>query len=263
MLDQWLVIAIFIAAILCEFIDSSLGGGYGTILTPLFVSFFGINKNTIVVSILISEILTGILGPLSHHGFGNTKFDRSEEGKQNWKILGLIGGLGTIAAFFTVFIAISINKFLFGIYIGTLVTCMGLLMLRKKKFKFSWKKLAGVGTLAAFNKSLSGGGFGPLVTAGQVVSGRDLKSSIASALSTETPICIAGLLGYIWLQPAVFTIDFFAFTTALCVGAIPGAILGALATNLIGKNEIKLKYITIGLILFLGVFSLLRTILGF
>lgn len=140
---------------------------------------------------------------------------------------------------------------------------MGLLMLRKKKFKLSWKKLTGIGTIAAFNKSLSGGGFGPLVTAGQVVSGRDVKSSIASALSTETPVCIAGLLGYIWLKPTVFTIDFFAFTTALCVGAIPGAILGALGTSIIGKNEIKLKYAAAVLILFLGIFTLLRTIIGF
>jgi uncharacterized membrane protein YfcA len=97
-----LILFVVWASLLCEFIDSSLGGGYGTILTPLFL-LFAIPKTLIVIAILISETITGITGPICHHGLGNTKFNRSEEGIENFKVLILIGGLGTIAVIISVY----------------------------------------------------------------------------------------------------------------------------------------------------------------
>jgi uncharacterized membrane protein YfcA len=262
------VVILFVvcSALLCEFIDSSLGGGYGTIITPLFISVLALNKNFVVVGILISEIITGVLGATSHHFFGNTSFSNTEEGRENWKVWGIVGGLATLAAIGSVFLSTLLTnmgdtgKTIFNLYIGILVTLMGVLMLRKRKFIFSWKRMWVVGAVAGFNKSLSGGGFGPLVTAGQYISGRNLKSAIASALSTESPVCIAGLITYIILQPGIFTVEFFVLALALCVGAIPGCILGALATKILGKNDKKLKYAAAVLVIFLGSYTLLKVL---
>ena len=56
-----------------------------------------------------------------------------------------------------------------------------------------------LGAVAAFNKGLSGGGYGPLVTAGQVVSGVSPKSAVAITSLAESLTCLIGLVAY-WVM---------------------------------------------------------------
>jgi len=65
-----------------------------------------------------------------------------------------------------VFIAINIPK----TYIRILVVFMGAVLLLNKTFTFSWQKMMAVGIFSAFNKALSGVGFGPVVTGCQIIS---------------------------------------------------------------------------------------------
>ena len=53
---------------------------------------------------------------------------------------------------------------------GVLVLAIGVYILATvgKTFRFTWPKVVGLGLLAAFNKGISGGGYGPLVCGGQV-----------------------------------------------------------------------------------------------
>jgi len=46
---------------------------------------------------------------------------------------------------------------------------MGTIRLLRTRFNFSWKKIFGIEILSAFNKGISGGGFGPVVTSGQLM----------------------------------------------------------------------------------------------
>jgi len=37
-----------------------------------------------------------------------------------------------------------------------------------RNYRFSWKKITVLGLIASFNKGISGGGYGPVVTGGQL-----------------------------------------------------------------------------------------------
>ena len=53
-----MALAVFIMALACEYLDSSLGMGYGTTLTPILL-LAGFAPLDIVPAILLSEALTG------------------------------------------------------------------------------------------------------------------------------------------------------------------------------------------------------------
>ena len=75
------VIAIFFAALLCEYVDSSLGMGYGTTLTPLLL-LAGFAPLDIVPAILLSEALTGAAAGLFHQRDGNVNFLRDARARR-------------------------------------------------------------------------------------------------------------------------------------------------------------------------------------
>ena len=54
-LSLWLTLAIILIAFLCEYMDSTLGMGYGTTLTPVFL-LMGFGPYEIVPAILVSEL---------------------------------------------------------------------------------------------------------------------------------------------------------------------------------------------------------------
>ncbi|MCK4822395.1 sulfite exporter TauE/SafE family protein, partial [bacterium] len=189
-------VILFFVAFICEFIDSSLGMGYGTTLTPLLL-ILGYSPLVVIPAILMSEFLTGSFAAFMHHRIGNVKFDfRNDPNHRLIKKMRMLGYIprsnaskialvlavcSLFGAVIAVFVAINIPKFYLKLFIGVIVFTMGLLILLKRntRHKFSWKKIVGLGLLAAFNKGLSGGGYGPLVTSGQILSGVDTKSSVA------------------------------------------------------------------------------------
>ena len=109
-----------------------------------------------------------------------------------------------------------------------------------------------VGVISAFNKGMSGGGFGPVVTGGQMVLGQKHKKAIGCTTAAEVPICIAGFLTYLIFKG----ITEFDLIYALGAGAIFGGMLGPLTTKTIDKNLLK-KIVTV-LLIALGALTLLK-----
>ncbi len=68
-----IIITIIISAFLCEYMDSTLGMGYGTTLTPVLL-LFGFSPMQIVPAVLLSELVTEILAAFFHHWQGNVNF---------------------------------------------------------------------------------------------------------------------------------------------------------------------------------------------
>ncbi len=66
-------IFIIVLAFVCEYIDSSLGMGYGTTLTPILL-IMGYSPLQIVPAVLLSELVTGISAAFFHHRFKNANF---------------------------------------------------------------------------------------------------------------------------------------------------------------------------------------------
>ncbi len=214
-----IIAVMFGMAFLCELVDSSLGMGYGTTLTPVLL-FMGYEPMQVVPAILFSELITGAFAAFSHHRAGNAFFDfrndnehrivkkmgklgylpKSHDSKIAF-VLGLCSLLGAVGA---AIFAVNLKSVLKPL-IGIIVLSMGILILVKHKSpgKFSWKKVTGLGVTAAFNKGLSGGGYGPLVTSGQILSGVNGKSAVAITSMAESFTCLVGILAYLILGKGI------------------------------------------------------------
>ncbi len=94
-----------------------------------------------------------------------------------------------------------------------------------------------ISVIAAFNKGLSGGGYGPIVTSGQVISGVEGKNAIAITSLSEGITCLIGVLAYF----ASGTKVDFGLTPYLVAGAILSVPLAALTVKKINTKRIKLS----------------------
>ncbi len=245
-----IIFALILGAFICELIDSSLGMMYGTILSPVLL-IAGFDPLVVVPSILLSQGISGFIAALFHHRFRNVTFQlKSDDSKTVY----VITGLGIIATIISVLIAVSIPKMLLKSYIGILVLTMGIILLLKSRFSFSWKRIMLIGIISSFNKGLSGGGFGPIVTSGQMISGRKGKSSIGSTTLAEVPICLTGFLAYL----ATKAISDWHLALFLVLGASTAAPFGAFLTSKF-KSDKKLKVILGALTVLLGIWTLAKT----
>ncbi|TRZ52392.1 MAG: hypothetical protein D4S01_03065, partial [Dehalococcoidia bacterium] len=173
-LELSVCIGLAVVAFVCELIDSSLGMMYGTILSPVLI-IIGFPPLLVVPSILISQALGGFIAAGFHHQLGNVYFSRRSVDSKAVFIITIFGIIGVAAA---LSLALNIPSWVVTLYIGVLVLAMGAIILSKREFSFSWKKLSVVGLISSFNKAMSGGGFGPVVSTGQIISGVDSKNAV-------------------------------------------------------------------------------------
>lgn len=238
-----LFLIIFLIAIFCEYIDSSLGMMYGTILSPILI-LFGLPIVEIVPSILISQAIGGIVASFRHNYYGNIKLKNKDN--QDFKIAMTIFLFGFVAIIIGVFASINIPKDITRIYIGILVFTMSLIVLINKKFNFNWNKIYFIGFISSFNKALSGGGFGPLVSTGLIVSGKESKSSIGITDMAEVPICLVGFISWYFINNTNMNI---ALIISLCLGSIIGAFIGPYSTYKINEKKLKMFVGILGILL--------------
>ncbi len=196
LLDSWLILIIVTTSgFMMEVVDAAIGMGYGTILTPVLL-MVGFDPHQIVPAVLISQLIGGFLASFFHHKFKNVNFAIGGDHLKAAIALGVLSAAGTVAS---VFVAINLSKFYLSLYIGLLATILGFVVLatRNRKYSFSWSKMIVLGLLAAFNKGLSGGGYGPIVTAGQIMSGVGEKSAVSITLLSEALISLTAVFTYI------------------------------------------------------------------
>ncbi len=192
------ILAIFLAAHICEYIDSSLGMGYGTTLTPLLL-LAGFAPLQIVPAVLFSECVTGFGAAFLHHRDGNVDFLRDRKARGTMLLLSTLSVCGAVAA---VTLALRIPKFWLTLMIATIILSVGILILATIDRQLAYRPghIIALGAVAAFNKGLSGGGYGPLVTGGQVVSGMSPKQAVAITSLAEGLTCFVGLAAYLLMR---------------------------------------------------------------
>jgi uncharacterized membrane protein YfcA len=181
-------------AFICEFIDSTLGMGYGTTLTPALL-LLGFEPKAIVPAVLLSQFLSGLTAALLHHGVGNVSLRR---GSRSRRVVYVLAGCGLGGTLLAVTVSLRVPVLFLKVYIGGLVVAVGAVILLTvgRSFRFSWARIAGVGLVAAFNKGLSGGGYGPLVTGGQMMVGLGPKGAVGVTAAAEGLTCMLGVLLY-------------------------------------------------------------------
>jgi hypothetical protein len=245
-----MLILVGIIAFISEYLDSGLGMGYGTALAPILI-IIGYHPLKVVPAILVSQFITDIAACISHHNLCNVNFKIKSPDFKIAFILGIISSIGVIVS---VIIALKIPKWLLTLYIGLLVLSMGILILVtiNKPMRFSWRKIMGISFLAAFNKGISGGGYGPLVMGGQMLSGVCAKNAIGITAFAEAITCFVGFLLYLILGKSID----WKLTSLLIVCATGAVPIAAITVKNINSERLK-KYIGI-LITILGLFTLLK-----
>jgi hypothetical protein len=185
---------VFLLALACEYVDSSLGMGYGTTLTPLLL-LAGFAPLDIVPAVLLSEAVTGAAAGLMHQRDGNVNFLRDARARRTALLLAALSTIGAVCA---ATLAVKVSKETLTLFIAVIIIAMGLVILLtlKRPLRYRPGGIVAIGAVAAFNKSLSGGGYGPLVTAGQVVSGLPSKHAVAITSVAESFTCVVGLATY-------------------------------------------------------------------
>lgn len=225
------------AALACEYVDSALGMGYGTTLAPLLL-LAGFEPLQVVPAILLSECLTGLLAGVMHHKDGNVDFLNDRQARRTTLRLGLLSVVGAVVA---AMIAVKLTTAWLTTLIGIIILSVGILVLAtaRRQLKFRSTHIVLVGAVAAFNKALSGGGYGPLVTGGQVVSGVSPKSAVAITSLAEGLTCLVGLIAYLALGKG--------FDWALTVPLVTGALLSVpLATLTLRKLDTRFIRVIVG-----------------
>jgi uncharacterized protein len=247
------LIPIIILAFICELVDSSLGMGYGTTLTPILLAL-GFEPLQIVPAVLASESLTGVLAGFFHHEFGNVNL---KPGTRDSKVALLIIGSSIVGVLISTTLAINLPSWAVKLYIGLLVFGLGVFILinRHRDYSFSWLRIGGLGWLAAFNKGISGGGYGPVVTSGQVLSGIRGRNAVGITSLAEGITSIVGFAIY-WFSGA-------ALDTTLLVSLAAGAVLSVpLSAFLVSRLPAgKLTVVIGGLSTCLGGYTLARLLI--
>ncbi|UCH64067.1 MAG: sulfite exporter TauE/SafE family protein [Fidelibacterota bacterium] len=234
-MDFSISIPIVALAFACELVDSGLGMGYGTILTPVLL-LLGYEPVEIVPAVLLSEFITGLTAGIAHHEFGNLNLNR---GSRDFKVTFLLAGLSLIGVVGAVAIAISVPVWVIKVYIGILVLAIGvsILLLRSRQLSFCWRRVSGLGVLAAFNKGISGGGYGPVVTGGLVLSGVGSRNAVGMTSLAESVTSALGVLGYYLATRAQIP---WHLAPSLLMGALLSVPLAAYAVSRLPHKRLKL-----------------------
>jgi len=188
------LVILSLMAFFAEYVDSSIGMGYGTTLTPALL-ILGFKPLDIVPTVLLSQMICGFFGALSHHNIGNVDLHYRSKAFRIMLVLASCSLAGTL---FAVVLAVTLPKFWVTLYIGLMILGIGIYIIisGRKEGTFSWPKLLVIGLVAAFNKGISGGGYGPLVTGGQVLAGVSGKNAIGITSLAEGTMCLAGFIAY-------------------------------------------------------------------
>ena len=223
-----------VLAFVLEVVDASFGMGYGTILTPAML-MLGFDALQVVPAVIASQLVGDFLAVFFHHQFKNVDMSLGSQHLRVGSTLAAFSLVGSIAA---VLFALKLSKFALNLYIGMLVVIVGMVVLAtgEKARDFSWLRLLFLGSIASFNKGLSGGGYGPIVTGGQILTGVDARAAIGITSLAEGVSCIAAVLTYLLSGKSID----WSLALALAIGVAVSTPVAAIIVRRLGRKYLKL-----------------------
>ena len=252
-----IIIIVVIFALIFELTDSAAGMGFGTALSPLLL-LLGYAPLQVVPTILISETMTGFIDAFFDHELKNVRFSFRPLNEAT-KFALLMGIFGCMAIFVSItlgYLAIAISKEFIKVYVAILLLFMGIFgVIRLKmpdviKVSRRPKLLIGFAALAGFNKGIGGGGYGPVVTMGQIFSGIYEKSATAIVSLSEAMVSLTGIATFFLISSATLVIDLSLLPSVLLgsfFAALVSPFLVRIVPNKVWKILIPLYAIGIGI----------------
>ncbi len=217
MSPEFIILIVLISFIL-EFIDVSAGMGFG-IMTPVLI-LMGFHPLEAIPAVLAMSMVFGLVGGFFHQKFKNVNFGRRT---QAWKVTSALAFFGIIGVLIGVFVAVELPEMFLKTYIGVLIIIIGIILLFNFKKKgnerhLSWPRITFFGLISAFNKGVAGGGYGPVLTGGQMISGVRSKHAVGITTLTEGIISTVGTFTYMLIKgPSNFN---WILIASLLVGGI-------------------------------------------
>jgi uncharacterized membrane protein YfcA len=228
-------VALLLLAFASGYVDATLGMGYGVTLTPVLI-LLGYEPLAVVPAVVASQLVLGFFAAFAHHVIGNVDFRPGT--RAFWITLALVSTsvAGTIGA---AALAVRIHERVLETWIGMVVLGVGVATLATfgRHAKFSWPKIVLLGGFAGFNKGTTGGGYGPVVTGGQILFGISAANAVAITTLAETVACMAGALTYLFGSGAVS----WDLTPFLTVGAVAAVPFSALTVRVLKPLQLKIS----------------------
>jgi len=185
--DFWIYILV---GLVCGFIDSALGMGYGVSATAIFVSF-GIAPAIASASVHTAEGFVDVVSGVSHWKLGNL-----ERGLfYRLVIPGVVGAV--LGALFLSWVSLKFAK----PFVSFVLLAMGTLILFRflRKQILMQKKIPKqfvplLGFVAAFIDVSGGGGWGPIVTPVFILRGSEPRKAVGTVEITEPVISFTAMI---------------------------------------------------------------------
>lgn len=226
----WTYVILAVIAFILEFFDASFGVGFGLLFSPALI-IFGFHPVDVIMAILLSQFVAGFVAGTSHHLAGNVDF---HFGKKHANVAILIILINVIGVLVASLVVVHISQFAVKVYIGFLELLIGIfiLMMIDVRIPFSWYKITILGVLSSFNKGMSGAGYGPVLTGGQILSGVETKGAIGITTMTESITCLIGVLFFM-----LFGESFnWHLTLPLLIGSVIAAPLSAIVVSKVNEK---------------------------
>lgn len=228
-------VALLLLAFASGYVDATLGMGYGVTLTPVLI-LLGYEPLAVVPAVVASQLVLGFVAAFAHHTIGNVDFRPGT--RAFWITAALVStsAAGTVGA---AALAVRISERILEAWIGIVVLGVGVATLATfgRHAKFSWAKIVLLGGFAGFNKGTTGGGYGPIVTGGQILFGISAANAVAITTLAETMACLAGSLMYLFGTGAVS----WALMPFLATGAVAAVPFSALTVRVLKPLQLKIS----------------------
>ncbi|WP_300672505.1 sulfite exporter TauE/SafE family protein [Desulfoluna sp.] len=210
--NQWTIVwSVVLLAAFFEFMDASAGMGFGTALTPILL-VIGFDPKQIVPVVMVQQGVAGIVGAFLHREFENVewKFSPMSETVRLWLIIAVTGCIAVAISICGVYKYLHVDKVWIKLYVACLLLMMGVISVwsAKKDMPYKPNKMIGFAALAGFNKGVGGGGYGPVVTIGGLLSGVPVKSMLAVTAICEGTVSTFAIVVWLALLSSGVQIDY-------------------------------------------------------
>jgi len=222
------------AGFLAQFVDGSMGLGYGTISTT-FLLAYGVSPAIVSSRVHSARVFSSGVSGYSHHRFGNI----NKKLFRTIVIPGVIGAiLGATLAYFgkeySNYVRIPLS--FYTIYLGYYIIRKAF---ARRKAGEKVRRAGWLASIGGFMDAFAGGGWGTLVTSTLISKRKNPRYVIGSVCLAEFFVVLASSITFFILLRSIPLIDI--------AGLIAGGIIAApIAARLAGKLPARTMFIAVG-----------------
>ena len=232
---RWTVVGL---TVVFEFLDASAGMGFGTAITPMLL-ILGFSPMQIIPVVMIQQAIAGLTGAWLHSRFGNVQWrvKPMSETLRLWFIIAVSGCIAVIVSVTSVYGIFKLASKWIKLYVSVLLVVMGFVSLfrSRKDRTYSPKRMVFFGALAGFNKGIGGGGYGPVVTIGGMLSGVPVKTMMAITALSEGTVCLVSVIVWFALLGTGTPVDFILLPSMM-LGSMFAAVAAPYAVKVVPEK---------------------------